>query len=713
MIGTDMGDRSPSPLVLTKLAPPRIRLEHVDRRELRGRLAEGRQRLTLLNAPAGYGKTTLLAWWQQADARRPFAWVSLDAGDSDPLRFWSYVTEAIGRSAGAGSALLADPGAATVPGLINAIAALPRSVVLVLDDYHCLGDSQVHDQLALLLEQGPPNLRVVLATRSQPPLPLDRLRASLELDELTADELRFSREETAVLLNERLEPGLGDAEIDRLLARTDGWPAGLALSERHLLEYFSSEVLGSLPDNDRAALRRASLAPELSAPLLDAMLERDGSADLLHRLERSNLVVAHEQSYRLRAAFREPLHALLAEDEPELIPDLHLRASEWYAGQGAPAQAIEHALAAGRTDVAADLIAAEWQPFADVAHNTSFAGWLSALPEALIAADPRLALAAAWTTGWGGMPGSWRDWLDRVDPPREPVELPNGLPSVEAAVALTRAVYSYDDVAAHLDAAREAAVLFKDNPGLRTVADGSLGVALYHAGLLAEARAHLAANVDRLAAEFIPTLPLALAYLSLALTTAGEPEEGLRCAEKARERSDQTDVGHAGITGVVGLAMGAALRRLDRPDEALGELDQAVALLESDPLKVDLAQARIERALALYALRRRAAAVVELDQAAAVIDGCKDAGAVTFQLRGAVALTGAKRRRSRRDLSDRELEILRLLASDLTRREIGATLFVSFNTIQTHMRSIYRKLGVTSRVQAVARARERGLFEDG
>ena len=707
------------PLVLTKLAPPRTRLEHLDRRELRARLAAGNERLTLLNAPAGYGKTTLLAWWQQADPRRPFAWVSLDEGDADPQRFWSYVGEAVRRAVP--DAELGPPG--DLPRLINAIRALPRAVVLVLDDYHSLGDSEVHEQLAALLERGPPNLRVVLATRTGLPFPVARLRASLDLVELTCDDLRFSPEEAAVLLNERLALGLGEAEITQLLVRTDGWPAGLYLAglersasgHRHLRDYFATEVLRGLSPDDRAFLLRAAVASEVSGPLLDAMLERDGSADTLRRLERTNLVVpradAQAEWYRMLAIFRELLRDMLAEEDPALIPELHLRASAWYAAQDMPSGAIEHALAAGRADLAGDLIADEWQPFADIVSNTSFAGWLSALPDEQIAADPRLALAAAWTAGWGGIPGSWRDWLARVEPVDGAVALPSGLPSVEAGVALTRAVYSYNDVGAHLDAAREAAALFRDAPGLLTVADGSLGVALYHAGLLTEARAHLAANVDRLAADFAPTLPVALAYLSLTLTGAGEPAEGLRCAETARERSDRdVETRHAGSAGIVALAIGAALRRLHRPADALGELDQAVALLEGDPLKLDLAQARIERGLALFARGRRAAAAVELDQAAAVIAECEDPGAVAHTLRDAIAITGAAPRTGVH-LSEREREILSLLPGELSRREIAAALFVSFNTVQTHMRSIYRKLGVSSRSQAVARAREQGLLD--
>ena len=214
-----------------------------------------------------------------------------------------------------------------------------------------------------------------------------------------------------------------------------------------------------------------------------------------------------------------------------------------------------------------------------------------------------------------------------------------------------------------------------------------------------------------MAEQFPPALPSALAYLSLTLTGDGEPAEGLLSAEAARDRTDPEAVRHhAGGTGLVRLALGAALRELHRPADALEELDRAVELLEGDPMKLDLAKARIERGLALAAIGRGAAATVEFDQAAAVIAECEDAGAVAHQLREAVARWGGMHPGATERLSDRELEILALLPGELSRREIAAMLFVSFNTVQTHLRSIYRKLGVASRAQAVARARELELI---
>ena len=733
--------------MLTKLAAPRIRPEHLERDHLLALLVDGSHRLTLLDSPAGYGKTTLLAAWQRADARRPFAWLSLDESDSDPRRFWSYVTAALRRTdpeptvprapvpTGAAAPSILE---VVLPQLINEIAAMPRELVLVLEDYHRLRNSDVHEQLAVLLERGPPTLHVVIASRADPPLPLARLRASGELLEIRARELRFSTAEATVLLNDRLGLGLSAAGIGRLVDRTGGWPAGLylaalALAEspdradeldrfasggRHVMDYFVTEVLAGLSPEQRSFLRRAAILSEVSGSLLDSVLEVDGSAARLRQLERTNLLFhaldAEPEWYRFQAIFGQLLKGMLAEEEPELMPGLHLRASAWYSDHGVPSRAIEHALASGHPEAAEELIASEWQPLADRVHNESFASWLSALPDERIAADPRLALAAAWTAGWGGMRGPWQSWLDHVEGSGETAGLPLGLPSVEAGAALTRAVFSYNDVGTHLTAAREALALFEDNAGLRTLVDGSLGVALYHAGLLHEARDHLAANVDRLEAEFPAALPPALAYLSLAVTAAGDPDEGRCYAQRARRLVEEDgDHRHVGSEGLVALALGAALRELDRPFDAIAELDHAIELLRDDPLKLDLVEARIERGLALLATGRPTAAIVELGQAAAVMAECADPGAVAIRLREAVARAAEHRGGALTPgpLSERELEILALLPSELSRREIAAMLFVTMNTVQTHLRSIYRKLGVSSREQAVERGRELALLE--
>jgi LuxR family transcriptional regulator, maltose regulon positive regulatory protein len=734
-----------SPLTLTKLAAPRTRFEHIERPHLLAPLVDGGQRLTVVDAPAGYGKTTLLASWQRADDRGPFAWLSLDEGDGDPLRFWAYVTAAVRLAAaptaavGPSGAGLGAPGITEVvlPRLINEIASLPRALVLVLDDYHRLRSDDVDGQLSVLLERGPPNLQVAISTRTGLSLPLARLRAGGELVELGARELSFAADEAGHFLNDRLGLGLSDAGVGRLVERTEGWPAGLYLAglalaespdraaeverfasgDRHVMDYFVTEVLADLDPDERAFLRRAAILSEISGPLLDFVLDTKGSALRLRRLEHSNLLFLRLEGepewYRLHAIFGRLLADMVVEEEPEVVSRLHLRASEWYAEHGVPSRAIEHALASGRTDIAAELIAAEWQPIGDFTRNQSFASWLSALPDERIAADPRLALAAAWTAGWGGIEGSWRDWLDRIEAAPEPVALPLGLPSVEAGAVLTRAVFSYDDVGHHLEAAREAAALFEDAPALRTVADGSLGVALYHAGLLTEARDHLAESVDRLAADFPPMLPAALAYLSLTFTAGGEAGEGLSCAELAHARSlDVSDPRHGGSDGIVELAAGAALRALDRPTEALEALDAAIGLLSDETMTLDLAQTRIERSLALLALGRRSAAAVELHQAAGILAQCPDPGAVGIRLREVTEQAGAAHGpRAAAPLSERELEILALLPGGLSRRELAASLYVSFNTVQTHLRSIYRKLGVASRMQAVERARELGLLE--
>src|SRR3954470_16929314 len=234
---------SRSPLIHTKLAAPRIRPEHLERAHLLALLVDGRQRLTIVDAPAGYGKTTLLAMWQQADGQRPFAWISLDESDGEPLRFWSYVAAAVSRvaapaSAPGGEVGLGAPSVVNVvlPGLINAIAALPRPLVLVLEDYHRVRSDEIDGQLALLLERAPPNLHVAISTRTELSLPLARLRAGADLVEIGAPQLSFDAGETTALLNDRLGLALSHEAIGRLVERTEGWPAGLYLAGLALAE---------------------------------------------------------------------------------------------------------------------------------------------------------------------------------------------------------------------------------------------------------------------------------------------------------------------------------------------------------------------------------------------------------------------------------------------------------------------------------------------
>lgn len=315
---TDVADapRAPPLVVHTKLYPP-VRRDLVARPALVERLSAGpRRALTIVRAPAGWGKTTLLgAWAQDEAARRPFAWLSLDPADSDPGRYWTYVVAALGElEPGLGAAALAlliapgvDVERDALPVLLNDIARLGSPAVLVLDDYHLIESDAVHAAMAFLVEHLPPQLAIAMATRSEPPLP--RLRVRGQLVEIEPELLRFSAGETDALLNDLLRLGLQDDQVDALCRRTEGWAAGLYLAalslrdrpdraefvrafsgdDRHVVDYLAAEVLANVGEELREFLLRTSILDRLSAPPCNAVLGTDAGARLLEEVERSNL----------------------------------------------------------------------------------------------------------------------------------------------------------------------------------------------------------------------------------------------------------------------------------------------------------------------------------------------------------------------------------------------------------------------------------------
>ena len=417
------------PLLATKLyiPPPRARL--VARPDLLARLDAGLAGpLTLIAAPAGAGKTTLLGAWHAAHPDRPLAWVALDAGDNDPVRFWRYVLAALqGRQPGLGAytqtllELPRPPAPETLlAGLINELAALDHPLILVLDDYHVITAPVIEQSLAYLLDHLPPTLRLVLATRTDPDLPLARLRARGQVVELHLADLRFSADEAGRFLNDVLGLGLPPGAVATLAERTEGWPAGLQLAglslqgradsasfigalggqDRFIADYLVEEVLARLPEADRAFLLATSVLDRLSGPLSDALTGGDDGQATLERLERANLFLIpldnDRRWYRYHHLFADLLRHQLARTRPALVPVLHRRASAWYDEQGLLREAVPHALAAADIEHAADLIERQAQALLMRSELVTLRGWLDALPPPVLAARPRLLVAHTW-----------------------------------------------------------------------------------------------------------------------------------------------------------------------------------------------------------------------------------------------------------------------------------------------------------------------------
>ncbi len=413
-------------LLMTKLHIPPARLNMVSRTRLTERLNVGmKSRLTLIVAPAGWGKTTLLSAWH-AEAGR-IAWVSLDVGDNDPVRFWTYVITALNRlHPGVGDMALTflrspqtPPIESVLTLLLNALATLPGETILVLDDYHLIQTQSIHDALTFLLDHLPASLHLVITSRLDPPLPLARLRARDALTELRVADLRFTLPEATTFLTEVMGLPLSAEESARLQTRTEGWIAGLHLaalslqgredlasfitaftgSNRYVVDYLVEEVLQRQPEGVQQFLLHTCLLDRLSGPLCDAVRGSDGSQRLLEYLERANLFIIafddERQWYRYHHLFAEVLRSRLQQMQPTLIPQLHHRASLWYEQHEMFAEAVSHALAVPDVERVAHLIEQRGMLLAQRGRAHMVLSWLNALPDIVVQTHPQLCIIHA------------------------------------------------------------------------------------------------------------------------------------------------------------------------------------------------------------------------------------------------------------------------------------------------------------------------------
>ncbi|MHB0877669.1 MAG: LuxR C-terminal-related transcriptional regulator [Anaerolineae bacterium] len=415
-------------LLATKLFPPRLRPDSVARPRLWQRIEQGTAApLTLVAAPAGSGKTTALAEWL-AHTRLPVAWVSLDEGDDDPARFWRYVVAALRRvnpSLGAGvraslgtATPLAPEAIATL--LANDVVRQGERLVLALDDLHVVEAQAIHAALAYLIDHMPPQLHLLVATRSDPPWPLFRWRARGQLAEIRATDLRFSADEAAEMLNERIGLGLSPADVAALAERTEGWATGLQLAaltlrgrtdaaaviraftgdDRYVLDYLLGEVLQRQPEPLQRFLLRTSVLERLCGPLCDAVTGEGEGQERLEALERANLFLVpldgERRWYRYHRLFVDLLRSRLRSLPRPEVRALHRRASAWLQSHGYTTEAVGQALAGEDAETAARLIEAVGSETLLRGEINTVLGWLAQLPPGLVAARPHLALDRAW-----------------------------------------------------------------------------------------------------------------------------------------------------------------------------------------------------------------------------------------------------------------------------------------------------------------------------
>jgi LuxR family transcriptional regulator, maltose regulon positive regulatory protein len=705
-----------------------------------------------MSAPAGYGKTTLLAQWSHAvDDSVSFAWVSLDEQDNDPVRLWRHILEALRRVApeedfgadviGGMSAAWQTLAATSLPMLINVLSDLPHRIVLVLDDYHCVTEDGSHDSVAFFMEHLPENVHLVLASRSDPQLPLGRLRAQGEMNEIRTEQLAFSEDEVATLLNEKMGLDIDPDDLLLLMNSTEGWPAGIYLasltlrhredkhtfiesfggSNRYVVDLLAEEILAGLPEEEREFLLTTSVLRSMTGSLGDAVTGREDSGQVLRELARSNLFVVplDEQGewYRYHQLFSEFLLYELKSSRPELVPVLHRRASSWCESAGYLEGAIRHAIAAADHERTSLLIARYWYVYFFVGRAVTVERWLDTLPENLIHTDTALILVKAWIAATHGRGEERERYLALAEGSSHEGRLPDGTASVESNVALIRAVFAVGGVHSIVEAARRAAALEPEqsSPQAAWVRLG-LGNGLYLSGDTSAARRPLEEALT-LTEAGPPLLRLAVLFtLSTVALDEGHLGEAESLARELHELVDRFRLSTIPQASLAAIALGRVLAEHGNLADAQVELEKGLSVRLRIPALSPwptflglLALASVHRARGERAEARQA-----LAEARAILEPFADDAGIFPELleRQERKLRTSKERNGHLDeeLTEREGAVLRLLAGELATRQMADSLYVAPSTVRTQIKSIYRKFGVSSRDEAVEEARARGLI---
>jgi LuxR family maltose regulon positive regulatory protein len=736
--------RVPPALIVTKTREPMQRTGMVRRNELITRLSDVRDRqVTLVQAPAGYGKTITLMEWAKSDPVRRFGWLTLEKTENDPVLLWQYMLFALrtltpGFADGAW-ALLHRPQPdleVVIAHVLNSLVDIAGRMVLILDDYHIITNPQCHDSMQYFIDHLPRSMHVAFGTRTRPPLSLSKFEAAGTLLAIGTPALQFTIEETKRALD-IAGKRLRSEEVERVHGRTEGWPAGVYLSafaddpysaDGDVLgdvgavhSYLKEQMLDHIPEQERTILVEWSILQHLNGRLCDRVTDRDDSAIHLDQFAASNMLLisldANGDWYRFHDLLRDELGREFARQPGKQQRIAHRRAMEWWLENGDTRQAIHHAIEAGAYERAGELFCSHWFEYMLNGWLETLHEWIDRFPDDAMLDYPPILVASAWVAAFSGDVKATHRFATAAREASFNRPMLDGSTSYDTAVAILQAGLGLEGMP---DANEHAELAYRlEPPGSqwRPTAAAMAGVTRFGLGRYDDARVALAE------AAHTPTGELGLAtyargQLALLEMSEGNWEEGSRQAELAYAQIEESNLGNllsSGAACVAAAAAAAHVGNLGLASQRLRSLAPIQKVL-SDAIPFDAFQIHLVAAETYLLLGNHRAASAHAQTAAFRLEVFGDAGIFEERLTkvqkdvASEAATVDAQRTEPSPLTGREIQILAMLQSDLSLRDIAGELFVSRNTVKTHVSSVYRKLDVTSRTAATTRGRQLGLI---
>jgi LuxR family maltose regulon positive regulatory protein len=751
-----------SAILRTKLFAPSVPAHFVSRHHLQERLnaaVESGASLLLVCAPAGYGKSTVLAQWLATTTLRT-AWLSLDERDNNTHRFWTYVTEALASSAPelahARSSLRnseSDNGPeGFLTELINAAAALTDHVVLVLDDYHTISASEIHDAVWFLIENAPPLFHLAVGSRTDPPFALGRMRATGKMKEVRVSDLRLTSSEAHTFLTDRMNVQLDDETIAALGKKTEGWITGLQLAalsmegradarafvkqfsgtQSFVLEYLVDEVLDRQSQTLREFLLVTSILPRLCAPLCDALTGNADSAVLLADLVKRNLFLIplddHHYWLRYHHLFAEFLKGHLTRERGNAVAALYRSAIDWYRANECTEDALELALNLGDRRLATAIVTENWRRVYHTGRLATAVKWLTSLPGDLLRQAPSLGVAYCWTLFARGQVGRITSYLDSVETSFERMVSAGSLPAdhpeysiINHQVVMLRAVMkrasekadeAVEDVAAIVPIVEETGpALGEAYTALGFSACYSqLGYSYAASGDLERAEEYLARATPHAVAcgnlFTVAHVTFERARIALASGRVDEAESIARRELALRQVPEYADYP---AFALIELALAEVLATRRAWEEAEVLLAEALPAAEASGHELYLARGCLTAARVAAGLHRSPAEHLRHAREIAHRIGNALLDAEIERTKSGLEPESKAQAALLEPLSEREIEVLKLICSGKSNQEIADELFVALDTVKRHASNIYGKLGVARRTQAVAEARRLGF----